>query len=117
LISTFIENEIPNSFYLIIEHNNDWGESFSSQFRLSPNARIEYCPLVQIIVDGYSTNSYEGVLEKVVDKFDFYIIDGPLGSDRFSRFDMLSIAKLFDIEDEFVILIDDFDREGERIHV
>ncbi|MEZ0129886.1 hypothetical protein AB9T88_09035 [Flavobacterium sp. LBUM151] len=43
-----------------------------------------------------------------------YIIDGPFGSPNYSRFDVYTLAEKLSKEDEFIILIDDYDRHGER---
>ncbi len=42
-----------------------------------------------------------------------YIIDGPYGSDRYSRYDIVSLVEKFTVDDEFLLLIDDSHRIGE----
>jgi hypothetical protein len=45
--------------------------------------------------------------------FDLYIIDGPLGSPHFSRYDLIAIAEKLKRNDEFIIIVDDYNRIGE----
>jgi len=47
-------------------------------------------------------------------KFDLYLIDGPHGSNRYSRYDAFKIAEQFNEDDNFILLIDDYEREGEK---
>jgi hypothetical protein len=70
--------------------------------------------LLQTQVNGFATNSYEKLQNKINTPFDFYIVDGPFGSDRFSRYDMYYIAEKFTTKDEFIILFDDTHRKGEE---
>ena len=57
---------------------------------------------------------YENLGEKFDEKFDFYLIDGPIGSDRYSRFDIINLINHFNQNDEFIILLDDYHRKGEQ---
>ena len=40
-------------------------------------------------------------------KYDLYIIDGPFGSSRYSRFDIFSQVEKFQKEDEFILIFYD----------
>ena len=46
--------------------------------------------------------------------FDFYLVDGPFGSSHFSRYDILSMAERLTTTDDFIVVIDDYDRIGEQ---
>ena len=43
-----------------------------------------------------------------------YIVDGPFGSDRFSRYDIISLVEKFEKNHEFIIMMDDTNRIGEQ---
>jgi len=113
-ISTYLTNALPNTKHVVIEHDTIWEAKFNENFSLSTNSSIINCALLQTQVNGFTTNSYEELQDKITTPFDFYIIDGPFGSDRFSRYDIFYLAEKFTIEDEFIILFDDTHRKGEE---
>lgn len=113
-ISTYVSNALPNTKHVVIEHDTNWEAKFNENFNLSTNSSIINCALLQTQVNGFTTNSYEKLQDKITKPFDFYIIDGPFGSDRFSRYDIFYIAEKFTIENEFIILFDDTHRKGEE---
>jgi hypothetical protein len=113
-ISTYLTNALPNTKHVVIEHDTIWEAKFNENFSLATNSSIINCALLQTQVNGFTTNSYEKLQNKITTPFDFYIIDGPFGSDRFSRYDIFYLAEKFTIEDEFIILFDDTHRKGEE---
>lgn len=113
-ISAYLDNLLLNSRHLIIEHDENWASSFRQRFNLSERSHVKLFPLQQTVVNGYESFCYKNFNESIKDKFDLYVIDGPFGSERFSRFDIVSKAKTFEPDDEFIILMDDFDRIGEK---
>jgi hypothetical protein len=52
--------------------------------------------------------------EVVKTPFQLYLIDGPRGTDRYSRFTICEIARQWDASTECMVLLDDYDRWGER---
>jgi len=113
-ISTYLSNALPNTKHVVIEHDTIWEAKFNENFSLATNSSIINCALLQTQVNGFTTNSYEKLQNKITTPFDFYIVDGPFGSDRFSRYDMYYIAEKFTTKDEFIILFDDTHRKGEE---
>lgn len=114
IISSFLQNELHNSTHLIVEQSLDWIDSFSSRFQLSKNSNILYLELEKQIINGFSVNTYKSIKEKINDTFDLYVVDGPLGSDRYSRYDIISLAERLDQKNEFIIIMDDYNRQGEQ---
>lgn len=113
-VSTFLEHELPNSNHLIIEQSEDWKESFGIRFKLFKNSRVVVCPLEQRMIQGFASNFYKD-LDTVVDGvFDLYIVDGPFGSQNFSRYDIVDMMQRVDQNNEFIIIFDDFNRKGEK---
>ncbi|MDX6746067.1 hypothetical protein SHK09_04625 [Polaribacter sp. PL03] len=113
-ISCYLDNLLINSDHKIIEHDVVWKENFTEQFEISNNTEIQICELVQIDIKGNFVNSYSNI-ESVIDKkYDLYLVDGPFGSKYFSRYDIVNIANNFDENDEFIIIIDDYNRFGEK---
>ena len=113
-ISTYLDNYLLNSQHTIVEHDQSWINSFVNNFKLSLGSNIVHCPLFEIEINGFKSNSYFEFNNKINNKFDLYIIDGPFGSDRYSRYDIVSLVNRFSQTDEFIILMDDTNREGER---
>lgn len=114
VISSFLENNLVNSKHCILEQDSEWVNIFNSRFSLSPNSELIYLPLVTKEIKGYHVNSYDGIEEKVNGVFDLYVVDGPFGSAHFSRYDICKIIEELEPCNEFIIIIDDYNREGEK---
>lgn len=113
-ISAYIENYLFKSSHIIVEQDKNWIDSFQERCKLSTNSKIIHCPLYIKEVNGFDVNLYQDFDEKIIEKFDLYIVDGPFGSLRYSRYNIVSKVVEFNIEDEFIILIDDTHRQGEK---
>lgn len=113
VISAYIDNYLTETSHLIIEQDENWATSFKEKFTLSKNSTIEVLPLKQCIINNFNVNSYNNFAKKITDTFDLYVVDGPFGSDRFSRYDIISLVKKFKPSHEFIILFDDTNRKGE----
>ncbi|WP_295333210.1 hypothetical protein [Flavobacterium sp.] len=113
-ISTYIENYAPDSVHTVIEQDENWRTAFLNRFRVSNKTTIKVLPLTTQKVHGFDTNSYAEIGESVNEKFDLYVVDGPFGSDHYSRYDIVTLAEKLDANDEFIIIIDDYNRKGEQ---
>ena len=112
-ISTYLDNYLSNSSHVVIEQSQEWSEAFNSRFKLAKNTKIIHCPLETKLINGFEVNSYKGFEEKINQNFDLYVVDGPFGSERYSRYDILSLVKNFEKNHNFIIIIDDTNRQGE----
>lgn len=113
-ISAFLNNQLLESLHTIVEQDADWVANFQKTNSLSQRSKIVCCPLVTTEVNGFLSNVYKDFNTKIIDKFDLIIVDGPFGSDRFSRYDVVSLIERMEATDEFIILIDDTHRKGEQ---
>ncbi len=113
LISAFINNELSQSIHHIIEHDKEWISFFLDNHSLSQNSKIIECSLV-VNNNASPHYSYNHLAEKITSDYDVYIIDGPFGSKQNSRLDIISIAERFNANDQFIIIFDDCQREGEK---
>lgn len=113
-ISTYIENYTPDSVHTVIEQDENWRTAFLNRFLVSDKTTIKVLPLTTQKVHGFDTNSYAEIGEKVNEKFDLYIVDGPFGSNHYSRYDIVTLAEKLEANDEFIIIIDDYNRKGEQ---
>ena len=112
-ISTYLNNYLPNTNHIVVEQSLEWSKEFSNRFELSMNTKIIHCPLEKKIINGFEVNSYEKFEVKINQKFDLYLVDGPFGSPRYSRYDIVSLVENFKNDDEFILLLDDTNRPGE----
>lgn len=113
-VSAYIENEIIEAKHTIIEQSQEWSNAFQTRFKLSNSSKITICPLVKKNINGFEVNCYEGLDQTISGTFDLYIIDGPFGSHHFSRYDIVTMADRLSQNQEFIIVLDDFDRIGEQ---
>jgi len=116
VISTFLDKEMPDSScqHTIIEQSPDWRDAFNQRFKLSDRSEVKICKLIEKTKDGFIYNGYDNIEAAVNQKYDLYIVDGPFGGPRFSRYDIMALAKEFVPGDEFIIMLDDYQRPGER---
>lgn len=113
-VSVYIDNQLNDTQHVIIEQDTDWLHNFNSNFQLSPNSRVQICPLTKNVINTFEVNVYKNLQQHIQQKFDVYLIDGPFGSLHFSRYDIVHIAETFSDKDAFVIVIDDYNRKGEQ---
>lgn len=113
-ISTYAENNSKIKLHTIIEQDADWKNLFEKKFVLSKSSEILLSDVEEITVNGFQTKIYSKLSNKIKTPYDLYLIDGPKGSKRYSRYDILNIAEDFNIDDEFVIVFDDAQRLGEK---
>lgn len=97
----------------ICENNSDWLAFFQRQF---PTADI-YTKILDTeminVVPEYESRTYVGFDNVIKNKkFDLVLIDGPLGSQHYSRPEVLSVVN--NLDKSFVILMDDMNRVGEQ---
>lgn len=113
-ISTYVENYLQDSNHFIIEQDEDWKNIFISRFQLTNKSVVKILPIEKKNVKGYTVNCYKDIDKNIHQKFDLYIVDGPFGSDNYSRYDIVLLTEKLTANDEFIIIIDDYDREGEK---
>lgn len=113
-ISGFLENSLSDSEHKIIEHSDEWKNSFLSRNELSNRSRVEVLPIFQRKVNSVMVKSYKNIEKLINNKYDLYLIDGPFASKRYSRYDICILSENFKKNDEFIIIMDDYNRKGEQ---
>lgn len=114
VIDLFIKNIITDGKHLILEHDKNWTSHFKSRYQFQAHNQIIELELNKHSVKGFSTNSYNDIRAVIENDADLYLVDGPLGSDRYSRYDIFLLAEKFTNASEFIIIIDDYNRAGEK---
>lgn len=113
-VSTYLKYDLLRSEHLIVEHNGEWAEAFQQNFNLSDRSKIALCPLAENQVNGFVSKGYLNIQGVVKKNYDLYIVDGPFGSEKYSRYDIVELVKKFNKDDQFIIMFDDYQRKGEK---
>lgn len=112
LINACAESQTHMLRHDVVENDGEWIDFFVH--KLTSKSAIMHCPLSNIPVDNIPVKIYDQLKTKIKPLYDFYVIDGPRGQDRFSRYDICLLAEDFRQNDDFIILIDDTHRKGEQ---
>ncbi len=97
----------------IVEHNQEWINFFSiANYNVSSFTKV--LPLTEKKIQGKQTRTYAN-LETIYQKqhYDVIVIDGPYGSISFSRSQIIDLVENDCLKEEFIIVMDDYDRKGE----
>lgn len=122
MLGTYAASTNGECKHYVVEHDDEWIDFFQNHFKLPDSTEVVKCGIEDASIELEDENRftnvtrYVGFEEKLKGKkFDLIMIDGPYGyrSPDFSRVDILSILPDC-LNDEFVILMDDCDRNGER---
>lgn len=122
MIGSYVASTHGKCKHYVVEHDESWIGFFQNHFKLPDSTEIVRCGIEDASVELEDENRitnvtrYVGFKEEMQGKkFDLIMIDGPYGyrSPDFSRVDVLGILPDC-LNNEFVILMDDCDRNGER---
>ncbi len=98
-----------------LEHDPEWALHFISKNNIPENLSIKIVNNVIVNYKGYDTLSINKVQEILKNEiFDLVLVDAPYGSERYSRSQILEIVPDKIKKDNFCIIIDDFNRVGEK---
>lgn len=103
-----------DTYLCVIEQDKNWLDFFSKTFS-DIHKYVTLCPIIQEQINGELSNVYQNLIPSInTKKYDFILIDGPFGSKHFSRFQIIDIITNNLLAEDFVILLDDYDRVGEQ---
>lgn len=99
---------------LTCEHSSDWIDFFKQQLNDRYPINIKLLGLRNRVYQEKETLVYDG-LEEVCknEKYDLVVVDGPYGSDHYSRSQLIDLAQE-NLSDRFCIILDDYERPGEQ---
>jgi hypothetical protein len=98
-----------------LEHDKEWLEFFKNDKTFPPNTKIKMVENVKILHKGFETLTIKNILGQIDDnKYDLILVDAPFGSKRYSRSQVLSLVPNYFDTSNFCILIDDYQRLGEK---
>lgn len=114
LILSYYRNHLCQ--YDIIEQSREWYDFFRIENDIPQGVNVHIRPMRTVYDQRYNTeiNSYSEI-ETIVgnNKFSLISIDGPWGCEGCSRGDLLPYIPEC-LDDNFVIMLDDYDRAGEK---
>jgi len=103
----------PDTKVTTIEHDEAWRDFFLKGLPAGLAPDIQIHELEKRTLFGVETLTYAGLEAVIQKKYDFVMVDGPFGSARYSRSQIIDIVKN-GLPETFVILIDDTERSGEQ---
>jgi hypothetical protein len=101
-----------NSTALTIEHDKDWIAFFCSGIPNNVNVTVKHIDIETIKVNGHMTVCYK-TMNYGGGGHDLIIVDGPFGSEHYSRPQIIDIVKK-GLPKQFCIFMDDTERSGEK---
>lgn len=115
LTTQYVNNKNADARLHIVEHDEKWLNYFSKQLNLASNVFIYKQDLTSFFYNGSESTKYDGLLNVISEeKFDLIIVDGPIGYKQlYPRTNVLELIPN-NIADDFVVLLDDVQRIGEK---
>ena len=99
---------------ITVEHDSEWIEFTRKDTHNAYPINVKVLPLEMVDYNGYKTRTYQGVKTAFENqKFDFILVDGPFGSEHYSRSQIIQLAES-NLAETFCIIIDDCNRPGEQ---
>ncbi len=114
MISTYLNHYLTKSSHIVIENDEEWITFFTSKFVLSNKSELIHANVEEKIIKNRKTVAYKLPDKVTKEKFEFYLVDGPVGTDNYSRPDIITLIDNLNPGDEFVIMMDDGSRKGEQ---
>ena len=113
-ISAHLDNSLDETTHTIIEHDKSWSDTFKDRFSLCSRSVVKIHALTTKNVYGHDVNVYQNIPEYSQESYDLYIVDGPFGSPRYSRYDIVNLVENLSKNDDFIIMLDDVQKRGEQ---
>ena len=103
-----------DTFALTYENDEEWVHYFKEGQTLGYDINIRISPVEYVACHGYDSLTYKNNCEELKhEKFNLIIVDGPHGSEHYSRPQILNIVPHC-LSDNFCILVHDSGRVGEN---
>jgi len=115
LLWKFVAHAQSSSRLSVVEHDSEWLEFFLRENPDFDPAVIWLSELYERIFESFRTTAYRYPFPPSNrGPYDLVVIDGPFGSDRFSRSQAIDVVTEGLLAKKFAVLIDDYDRSGEQ---
>lgn len=116
IMASYFRNLNDGEYYDVVEQDKEWAEFFSNGEKIDSieGMTIHTRPIYTKEYNGADVYVYEDFDSVVKNKkYSLISIDGPWGSDLYSRMDILNYIPSI-LNDSFAILVDDYNRYGEK---
>jgi len=107
--STRVISRFSPERHLVIEHDASWAERFKSSYVDKSIPEISIFPSLT----NEGSSSYDFGPSPIDFNYNIFVIDGPFGSQKNSRSNILDIINGWSVDQRFVIILDDVHRPGE----
>ena len=116
LTTQYIAHMNPGAYLNVCEHSFDWIKIYQPELPKHDHIRINHLDLEYFEYRRKRNDKYAGLLELVGDqKFDLIIVDGPVGGGKnLPRSNVVDLIGHGNLAEDFVIIFDDAEREGEK---
>lgn len=117
IISSYFKNVlIDHPMHIVVEHDKKWADFYKRENGIFNCSELLICELKKTKYKKANNIwcylDFENRIPK--NKYNLILIDGPFGADsKYSRIDILSVVPEI-LGDSFVIIIDDYERIGEK---
>lgn len=99
---------------LTCEHNSEWIDFFKVEINGRYQLNIKLLGLQHRNYKGFETLVYEGLDDVRNDqKYDLILVDGPFGSEHYSRSQLIDLVQN-NLSERFCVIMDDYERIGEQ---
>ncbi|GAB3279258.1 hypothetical protein GCM10027347_53880 [Larkinella harenae] len=99
----------------VFENNQEWIDFFQKDFDIGRNCRLNKVELESVHYDGFESIRYKDVVHYLsASEIELIVLDGPIGSKRYSRTQVLDLIPKYINQKHFCVLIDDYNRQGEK---
>jgi len=114
-------NFFNNVNAITCEHDIDWINFFKKHQDNNYNINMLQMELEEVFYKDKPTLTYKDFINELSngkkggggDKYDFIFVDGPYGSDNYSRSQVIHLIKN-NLNESFCIVMDDYERKGEK---
>jgi len=96
-----------------VEHDANWISFFKNEVEKDYPINIQQMELKKVKIMNHETLSYDNMESLIHNKYNLILVDAPFGSKHFSRSQVLDLIPEA-LADDFCIIIDDFNRKGEK---
>ncbi|SEW18912.1 hypothetical protein SAMN05428988_2916 [Chitinophaga sp. YR573] len=96
------------------EHDEEWIQFFKDGLAGDYTTNVSVCELEKKELNGFETLIYKNITSHVGNKkYNLILVDGPYGSPRYSRHQIVDLVPQ-NLDTSFCILLDDYNRIGEQ---
>ena len=104
----------PNANVLTCEHSTEWIDFFKAEIDDKYPVNIKLLGLGNRTYQGIETLVYKDLdVVSSGEKYDLIMVDGPYGSEHYSRSQVIDLVR-DNLAERFCIILDDYERQGEQ---